>query len=684
MYKIMISCLLFFAVQAGAQQVLEEILVTGEFRDTALDDVPASISVLSGEDFEDRSARHLEEMLALAPNVNTSAGSSRSRFFQIRGIGERGQFVEPLNPSVGLIVDGIDLSTAASAATLFDVEQVEIFRGPQGTRYGANALAGLINVRSRMPTDEFEAYAGLDVANYDAWTLSTAVSGPLGERVGGRLSAQQHRSNGFLDNTFLNTDDTNERDELSVRGKLLWQAGERLTVDALLGYVDLDNGYDAFSLDNDRFTRSDEPGRDAQESVFGGVNVSWDGPGGFSIEASAASAISDSVYGYDEDWTYVGFHPWGYSSTDYYLRDRETRTAELRVLSNESGRVFGGSGDWVFGLYALDSEADLRREYTFTAGPFESHFAIDRIALFGQLETALGSATTLTTGLRFERHRSDYADSAAVAFAPEDDLVGWRISIDRAWRDALMGYLTLSRGYKAGGFNTDGTLDADLRQYDPEELLNFELGLKGRFFDQRLAARLALFHMARDDVQIASSLTRVRSDGSTEFISFIGNAAEGTNRGFEAELVFAVNDRLDFSASIGLLDSKYQSFINAAGDNLDGREQAHAPGHQFALSARYVFADDWYARLGIEGRDAFYFSDSHNARSQSYEIVNAAVGFARGPWDIRIWGRNLTDEDSFVRGYFFGNDPRNAYVAQTYTQLGEPRRIGISLSHAFE
>jgi outer membrane receptor protein involved in Fe transport len=307
-----------------------------------------------------------------------------------------------------------------------------------------------------------------------------------------------------------------------------------------------------------------------------------------------------------------------------------------------------------------------------------------RVALFGQLESALAPRTTLTTGVRYERLRSRYADSASVAFAPEDHLVGWRISLDHRLTDALMGYAAATRGYKAGGFNTDGTLDSDLREYDPETLVSLELGLKGSFLDARLATRLALFHMSRDDVQIASSVTRVRSDGSAEFIAFIGNAAEGTNSGLELELAFAVTERLELSASLGVLESEYESFINAAGQDLDGREQAHAPGHQFTLGARYAFANAWHAELTAEGRDGFYFSDSHDTRAPSYELVNAAVGFTRGSWDVDFWGRNLTDEDTFTRGYFFGNDPRLDYAERSYVQLGEPRRLGVSISHAFE
>jgi outer membrane receptor protein involved in Fe transport len=684
MPRILISFALSLAAAwAFGQDGLEEVVVTGEFREAPLDELPASISVLKAGAVEARGARHLEEALPLAANVNMAGGSSRSRFFQIRGIGERGQFSEPLNPSVGLVVDGVDLSAAAAAAALSDIEQIEIFRGPQGTRYGANALAGLINVKTREPGDRFEGRLGLDIANYDAMTLNGVLSGPLSERVAGRVSVQQHSSDGFIENTYLGRDDTNERDELALRGKLRWQAGEFVTVDALLGYVDIDNGYDAFSLDNDRYTRSDEPGRDAQETVFGSLDLSWDRAEAFGVDASLATARSDSLYSYDEDWTFAGFHPFGYASVDSYARDRRTLTGEVRVLSKQTGRIFGDSTAWTGGLYVLDSEVDLVRDYTFLGAPFTSGFAIERLALFGQFETELTASTRLTTGLRLERHGSDYLDSEGVAFSPNDNLLGWRMSLDRDLSDAVMAYVTLSRGYKAGGFNTDGTLDADLRQYEPETLLNLELGLKGRFLEERLSARITVFHMQRDDVQIASSTSRLRPNGSTEFIDFIGNAAEGRNSGVEAEVVFDAGQGLQLSASLGLLESEYESFVNAAGQNLDGREQAHAPGHQFAVSARRVFAAGWYVQLSIEGRDAFYFSDSHDVRSRSYEILNASVGFTLGAWEARLWGRNLSDEDSFVRGYFFGNDPRDGYAGNAYTQLGEPRRIGIGLSRDF-
>ena len=141
---LMAACCL--ASQAVADPArLEEVLVTAELRPALLLSQVGSISVISAEDIREREAQHLEGVLSLAPNVNFAGGTSRARFFQIRGVGERSQFQEPLNPSIGLVIDGIDFSGLGGAATLFVVQQVEILRGPQGTLYGRNAVGGRLS-----------------------------------------------------------------------------------------------------------------------------------------------------------------------------------------------------------------------------------------------------------------------------------------------------------------------------------------------------------------------------------------------------------------------------------------------------------------------------------------------------------------------------------------------------------
>jgi len=150
---------------------LPEVVVTAQLRQSDELSVPSSMSVVSEQVITARAAQHFEEVINTIPNVNFSSGSNRARYFQIRGIGERSQFVSPLNASVGLLVDGVDFSGVGSIATMLDVDQIEVLRGPQGTIYGANALAGLINIKTKDPHDEFEAGIRLTAGEYGHETL---------------------------------------------------------------------------------------------------------------------------------------------------------------------------------------------------------------------------------------------------------------------------------------------------------------------------------------------------------------------------------------------------------------------------------------------------------------------------------------------------------------------------------
>src|SRR5690606_11894857 len=227
-----------------------------------------------------------------------AGGASRNRYLQIRGIGERSQFVDPINPSVGLMIDGIDLSGVGNASTLFDIEQVEVLRGPQGTNFGASALAGMVSIRSKAPTDSFEGLVNAGLGNYDGWQTGVVLSGPLTEDLLGRVAVEQFRSDGFIDNVYLGRDDTGDRDEMTARGKLQWQASERLTLNGTLFYINVDNGYDAFSLDNNRNTLSDQPGRDAQETLALALSADWAATPLFSVVATLGLENTNVEYGY--------------------------------------------------------------------------------------------------------------------------------------------------------------------------------------------------------------------------------------------------------------------------------------------------------------------------------------------------------------------------------------------------
>ena len=662
--------------------VIEEIIVSADYRQSELNDIASSVSVLNAELIERKNAQHLEDILINAPNVNFASGASRARFYQIRGIGERGQFAEPLNPSVGVIIDGVDFSGIGNAGLLYDVEQVEVLLGPQGTRYGSNALAGLINLQSKAPTREISYGLKLESGNYDSTGVAGYLSGSATERLRYRLSAQSIKSDGFNTNLFLNAE-TNKREENLFRGKLAYSLSKDMELELTASVIDINNGYDAFSLDNVRDTLSDEPGFDRQQSGILSGKLTLDQFENFRVEALLGLANSDTAYGYDEDWVFTGFHPWEYSSTDQYLRDRQTRSAEVRFLSSDEGRIFDETTDWVFGLYSLQQEVELRRAYTFLPADFTSFFDIDRLALYGETNTRINDRWSLSLGVRGEIFDATYLDSNAVRFSPDENLFGGKISLNyRTSNDALI-YGSVSRGYKAGGFNTDGTLDADLREFDSEELLNYELGYKGSMLEDRLQTQVALFYMDRDDVQISSSVVRMRDDGSSEFIDYVGNAAAGTNYGIELSANYFATESSVIYGSVGLLETEYKNFINSNGDDLSGREQAHAPEYQFTIGIDIAINSALNFDLNLQGKDSFFFSDSHSVRSESYELINASLNYQWDAWRLTLWGRNLSDEDYLVRGFFFGNDPRDFYTARGFTQLGEPARYGLTLNADF-
>ena len=664
---------------AAAENTIEEIIVTADFRARSELDMATSVTVMTEAVIKSRSAQHFEELANAIPNVNYASGSNRARFFQIRGIGERSQFVAPINPSVGFLVDNVDFSGAATIATMMDVKQVEVLRGPQGTRYGANALAGLINVKTHDPEDQFAASLKLGAADYNTQTITAMVTGPMTETVSARLAVGSHRSDGYYENLFLRTKRNNAQDEQSIRGKLSAEMSANWQLDLSLSYVNIDNGYDSFTLDNSRTTLSDEPGQDQQESLALAIDSSWQ-LDNFDLKLIVGLADSDMEYGYDEDWTFAGIHPDGYMSRDNYIRNRETQSLELRFLSNDSSRLFSDSTDWLFGVYTLKSSESLKREYTFLTSDFRSNYDFDTAAAFFQLDSSLSEKLTLETGLRVERRDTIYRDSELLGFSPMETLWGGRVAAKYLLNSNTMAYASIARGYKAGGFNTDGTLDADLREFGEEFLIEYELGIKSSLLENKLHLKAAVFHDDRQDQQVKSSEGRIRVNGSTEFVDFVGNAAEGSNNGMELEAVWYPSEQLGLTASLGLLDASFDSFVNSENQDLSGRDQAHAPGYMAHLAADYNLGA-WSLSVSLDAKDDFYFSDSHNVQSDPYELLNLNLSYSGERWSLSFWGRNLTNQDYAVRGFFFGefgNDPRKGYAPEPYVQYGEPRMVGVS------
>src|SRR5450631_4883138 len=219
------------ASETGANQPLDEIIVTA-LRSTTLEELPGSASVLNESTLRDAGQQHFEDVLPLVPNLNWAGDTSRPRYFQIRGIGELQQYQGAPNPSVGFLIDDIDFSGLGSAATLFDVDHIEVLHGPQGTLYGANALAGLIYVQSAAPSETFGGRAEFDAGSYNERSYGAVITGPVSSLDSGfRLAAQRYTSDGFYRNAYLGRKDTNNRDELTLRARWRYDPSEQWRVD---------------------------------------------------------------------------------------------------------------------------------------------------------------------------------------------------------------------------------------------------------------------------------------------------------------------------------------------------------------------------------------------------------------------------------------------------------------------
>ena len=671
---------------AADDVTLDTQTVQADFRNTDVQQIPEAVTVVGQEQIAARSAEHLEQVLSFAPNVNFASGASRGRYYQIRGIGERSQFVDPVNPSVGLVIDGIDMTGLGAAATLFDVQQVEILRGPQGTRFGANALAGMINITSNDPTKNTEGYVAAKAGNYDSYGVGGALSGSLSDSLQGRLAVHAYQSDGYMKDVYLNRDDTNNVDEVVARGKLAFQLSENTDLGLTYLYADIDNGYDAFSLDNTRNTYSDEPGVDAQDTSALALSADSRLTPAVTLQAEMTYSQSDIEYSYDEDWSYVGIAPgWEYSKFDQYLRDYDRSSVDIRLLSGPEGRIFAGTTDWATGIYAMQRTEDLTRNYTGDA-QFTSELTSASVAAYGELSADLNTNLRLIAGLRIENWSNDFKDNNGLNKNTDETLAGGRITLEALINSDHLVYTTLARGYKAGGVNSEPVLDDALRTFKAEINHSLELGVKSSLLDNSLKTRLAAFYIDRKNQQIKNSFSYMDA-GQPKFKDYIGNTNNGKNYGLELESDWDISERLNWALSWGYLITEigeytYESQYYGVYVQ-DGRQQAHAPQYSAATALTYAITDALSVRMESEAKDAFYFSDSHDLQSKAYVLWHARVAYTKPDYEVALYGRNLTDVDYEVRGFGFANDPRDEYTAFGHVQYGDPLTYGIEAKYAF-
>ncbi len=682
----MIAAYALLNTPAFAEEItLDPIVVGADFREKKLSQTTESVTVIGEEDIYDKASQSFVETLASTPNVNFSAGASKAKYIQIRGIGERSQFEAPVNPSVGLIVDGIDFSYNALGVGMFDVKQIEVLRGPQGTTFGANGMAGVVLVQSNEPTKETEGHIEATVGDYNTKAFGAAVGGTLIEdTLLGRFSIYKNSSDGFMENSYLNRDDTNNIDELTVKAQLRWLVSDEHTIDFNYMHIDIDNGYDAFTLDNSRDSHADKPGQDALKTDAFAITSTYQVSDAAHLISKLSYSKSDSIYSYDEDWSNpeeFADTPWPYDYFDEYRRDSELIDLDVRLVSDKEGRIFNGTTDWTVGVYAKQYDETMNRNHIKYGGDNLSWYTqeSENKAIYGQLDSALSDKLTLVSALRLEQWDADYRNSVSEDLKKDELLVGGKLGLNYQYNDKQLYYVSLSKGYKPGGVNAE---DVPTKDYETETLWNLEAGLNSSHFNGTLISRLNIFYGKRKDQQV-----KLHDGDAEDFRNYLSNAEEGSYYGLESQLDYYPNDSLHVYTSVGLLQAEFDEFSTSP--DQEGRAPAQSPKYQYNIGLDYLFAEAWMFKTNLEGRGSYYFSNTHDQKSEAYNLLNTSLEYTTGNWSAILWAKNITDEAYQTRGFYFGNNPTptpgydDGYEPALYTQQGDPRMIGFTVSYDF-
>ncbi|MBT4036318.1 MAG: TonB-dependent receptor [Candidatus Marinimicrobia bacterium] len=676
----------------------ETVSVYGALRTQSLLESEGGISVISKREISRSSEPHFQTLINHIPNLNWAGGSSRPRYFQIRGIGERSQFAGdgPPNYSVGFSIDDLDLSGIGMSGLTFDVNRVELFRGPQSSIYGPNALAGFIVLRSNDPGQYQDGYVTVSAGNANTLNIGTALNLLSGSNLKARLAAYRGYNNGFMYNQYLDDHTTNERTETMGRLKLIWSIRPKLEIKATLLTVNLDNGYDTWSPDNSAFTTySDKPGKDSQTLNAAVLKAEYALASQTDLYSITSLSRADMEYSYDSDWGNdefwandpYSFDPavegWSYDFFDKVARVRNTRTQELRLVhanKNESIHVIAGA------YYKDLNEQDDAEGYLFGGdeSELESEFHLRNRSAYAQIDFSPIDKITLTSNLRIGNRDTDYEDNKTTAFSLNDQLNGGKIAILYKIDFRKTAFINAARGFKAGGINQHPRILDINRPFSPEYVNNYEIGFRG--VSNRGMLSLLAFYTQRMDQQVSLSSQQDPMDPNS-FTYYIGNASEGYVYGIELEFRRDIFSRLHLSGTLGLLESKTQEYsFEVAPDQfvtLGDRAFAHAPRYSFRIGIDYNITPHVSLRSSIAGKDKFYFSESHDQVSEPYNLVNSGITYAFSiSIEVSFWVDNLLDTQHAVRGFYFGLEPPN-YSEKLYMSYGDPRHFGLTLKYKF-
>jgi len=705
-----------------ASAMLEEVIVTAQKREENVQTVPIAVSALSEETLRNASMLTMDDVSRQVPGFTVTTYNPVTPQPYIRGIGSNVSDAGA-DASVGVFIDGVYAGRAGGyRADMYDIERVEVLRGPQGTLFGRNVAGGALSIFSNRPSQEAAAELELTAGDYDLWGVKGMINGSLGSRAAGRLAFATRERDGDTDNT-VSGNTLRDEDNQSARARLLWDASDTVTL-LLTGEYSED---DLQGPSARNFWGAD-PSVVLESTGIGFLSpfLLPSSPDPWRIEAAvdgfadremyAATAQLDWDLGFGNLTSITGYRDLEYRFLDDVFglafdpasgieplltnaadEESDQLSQEVRITSSGEGLV------WTAGLYYLQENVD--RDETFSplgdAVLYDQASDTSSYAAFGQVTLALADRLDLTLGGRYsyDEKSFDLVTSGGGAFAlgfglltadpgdPEAGPVTFDASDDESWSnfsgrvsleysptDDSFLYATWSQGYKSGGYNGQATnYTAAVTPFDEETVDNYEIGFKTEFLQRRARLNVAAFYMDYQDLQVF-----VTSYETTAGL-FVDNAGEAEITGFEAEFFLAPSERFDLSATYAWLDAEL-------GDNEletveEGNVLTRSPEQSASLAAQYRIPlgdlGELLLRADYAWQDKIYFQleNPEESAQDAYGLWNLRAALqAEAGWEVALWVKNAADEEYWVTAFDpgFGSD-----LAASSVQ-GNPRMWGVT------
>ncbi|WP_434291012.1 TonB-dependent receptor [Celeribacter sp. SCSIO 80788] len=655
---------------------LEPIIVTGEKVERDLKDTASSVVVVSGDSLQEKASNDVTETVSEIPNVlNTGSGQSPT----IRGQDTQGPntsayaFFGGTVPRTTINTDGAAqdyFSLNYGGASTWDVESIEVFRGPQTTSQGANSIAGAIIVNTNDPTFYEEGRAQLQFGSNNMKRASVAYSAPISDDLAARIAIDYSSRDNSVDyngSNFSESVTDLDYESKTVRAKLLWQPAEIAGFEAKLTYA---------------HSSSNRPQIEEVFEPYFDLENPADSYPSWKIESD--SLIADASYEFANGMVLTNKLAYTQTSSDRLMETFNNGTAYIdsETISNETRLSFGDeSSVWsgFVGVYAAKTDSD---EELYISGANVYSDTKTSFGLFAETTYRFTDQLSVTGGVRFQQdhtERDGYYLSYAVDYDETFEAILPRFVLSYEVNPELTVGALVSKGYNPGGVGL-GFYTGQYFEYDEETVWNYELFARANLMDNRLAVTANLFY---DDYKDAQRFITFTKDGETDYTTTNADSAEAY--GLELGVEFVASDALRLNAGLGLLHTEITSFDAATAD-LDGSEFARAPNYTLNLGAQWDVTD----KLTLSGDVRYvdgYYSDDENTEAykvDGYAIANVGASY-RVSDNVRLFGSvtNLFDEEAATWLHSYRGYVNGAVSSATVATVVEERGFNVGLTVDF-